>query len=59
MELGSPAAGVGEDSRLLRREQEEGDLFSGGRNPAGGTPPLQTFRLPPTQAQRVAMATAL
>ena len=37
--LGSPAAGVGEDSRLLRREQEEGDLFSGGRNPAGGTPP--------------------
>lgn len=39
MELGSPAAGVGEDSRLLRREQEEGDLFSGGRNPAGGTPP--------------------
>lgn len=42
MELGFLATGIGEDSRLLRREQEHlvlaQDLFLGAQNPAGGIP---------------------
>lgn len=42
MELGFLATGIGEDSRLLRREQEHLvlalDLFLGAQNPAGGIP---------------------
>lgn len=57
-ELGSQVAKFGEDLRLLGREQEAGDFcVEGPRTPL--LVPPQAFRLPPTHAQRVAMATSL
>lgn len=52
MELGFLATGIGEDSRLLRREQEHLvlalDFFLGAQNPAGGipTPPTPGIQTP-------------